>query len=119
MLGAGAAGASTAYSLRKYAEESGTPLNITVFERAAYVGGRSTTVNVFDDPAYPIELGASIFVKVNYNLVNASKELGLNVRSASSQRPRETDEVLGVWDGKQFVFVMEDSASWWNIAKLV
>ncbi|KAL2860773.1 putative prenylcysteine lyase [Aspergillus lucknowensis] len=119
IIGAGAAGASTAYSLRKYAEESGTPLNVTVFERAAYVGGRSTTVNVFDDPAYPIELGASIFVKVNYNLVNASKELGLNVRGASSERPKEAEEVLGVWDGKQFVFAMEDSSSWWNIAKLI
>ncbi|KAL2835016.1 hypothetical protein BDW59DRAFT_136979 [Aspergillus cavernicola] len=119
VIGAGAAGASTAYSLRKYADSLGIPVNITVFERDSYVGGRSTTVNVFDDPAYPIELGASIFVKVNYNLVNASQELGLNVRGASYERPQETNEVLGVWDGEQFVFVMEDSSSWWNIAKLI
>jgi prenylcysteine oxidase/farnesylcysteine lyase len=119
LLGAGAAGASTAYSLRKYAEEQGVQLNITVFERADYVGGRSTTVNVFDDPAYPIELGASIFVEVNYNLVNASRDLGLGVRSAGFERPHEIPEVLGVWDGKEFVFVMEESSSWWNIAKLI
>ncbi|KAL2815529.1 hypothetical protein BJX63DRAFT_389778 [Aspergillus granulosus] len=119
IIGAGAAGASTAYSLRKYAEEQGVQLNITVFERADYIGGRSTTVNVFDDPAYPIELGASIFVEVNYNLVNASKELGLGIRNAGYERPHETAEVLSVWDGKEFVFVMEESSSWWNIAKLI
>ncbi|KAL3453432.1 hypothetical protein BJX65DRAFT_263882 [Aspergillus insuetus] len=119
IIGAGAAGASTAYSLRKYAEKQGVQLNITVFERADYVGGRSTTVNVFDDPAYPIELGASIFVEVNYNLVNASRDLGLGVRNAGYERPHETPEVLGVWDGKEFVFVMEESSSWWNIAKLI
>ncbi|KAL4962405.1 putative prenylcysteine lyase [Aspergillus stella-maris] len=118
IIGAGAAGASTAYNLRKHADSVGIPVNITVFERAPYVGGRSTTVNVFDDPAYPIELGASIFVKVNYNLVNASRELGLNVRGASYERPMEA-ETLGVWDGKDFVFVMEDSGSWWTIAKLL
>ncbi|KKK16375.1 hypothetical protein ARAM_002766 [Aspergillus rambellii] len=119
IIGAGAAGASTAYSLRKNAESSGIPINITVFERASYVGGRSTTVNVFDDPANPVELGASIFVNVNHILVNASKELGLNAQSASDERPRETEDILGVWDGEQFVFVMEDSSSWWNIAKLI
>lgn len=73
---------------------------------------------MFDDPTYPIELGASIFVEVNYNLVNASKELGLNVRGASYERPKES-ETLGVWDGKSFVFVMEDSGSWWDIAKII
>ncbi|KAL4956458.1 Prenylcysteine lyase-domain-containing protein [Aspergillus filifer] len=118
IIGAGAAGASTAYNLRKHADSLGVPVNITVFERAPYVGGRSTTVNVFDDPAYPIELGASIFVEVNYNLINASRELGLNVRGASYERPMEA-ETLGVWDGKDFVFVMEDSGSWWTIAKLL
>ncbi|BCS22247.1 putative prenylcysteine lyase [Aspergillus puulaauensis] len=118
IIGAGAAGASTAYSLRKYADENGIAVNITVLERSSYVGGRSTTVNVFDDPTYPIELGASIFVEVNYNLVNASKELGLNVTGASHERRRES-ETLGVWDGKSFVFVMEDSGSWWDIAKII
>ncbi|KAL4921843.1 hypothetical protein BDW62DRAFT_97478 [Aspergillus aurantiobrunneus] len=119
VIGAGAAGASAAYSLRKYADSLGIPVNITVFEGASYVGGRSTTVNVFDDPAYPIELGASIFVEVNYNLVNASKELGLSVRGASYERPKESAETIGVWDGKSFVFAIEDSASWWNIAKFI
>ncbi|PLB53180.1 putative prenylcysteine lyase [Aspergillus steynii IBT 23096] len=119
VIGAGAAGSSTAYSLRKYADASSTPVDITVFERASYIGGRSTTVNVFGNPAYPIELGASIFVEVNYNLVNASRDLGLVVKSASQARPKESEDVIGVWDGKEFVFRMQDTYSWWNIAKLI
>lgn len=119
VIGAGAAGSSTAYSLRNYADASSTPVDITVFERASYIGGRSTTVNVFGNPAYPVELGASIFVQVNYNLVNASRDLGLGVSSASQSRPRESKDVIGVWDGKEFVFRMQDTYSWWNIAKLI
>ncbi|PYI29718.1 Prenylcysteine oxidase [Aspergillus indologenus CBS 114.80] len=119
VIGAGAAGSSAAYSLRKYADAQHVPVNITVFERSSYVGGRSTTVNVFDHPAYPIELGASIFVSVNYNLVNASRDLGLNARSASYERPRETDDTIGIWDGDQMVFVFKDTSGWWNLAKLL
>jgi prenylcysteine oxidase/farnesylcysteine lyase len=75
-------------------------------------------VNVLDHPAYPVELGASIFVKVNYNLMNASTELGLLVNSADYARPKETDDSIGIWDGKQFVFMLQNS-NWWNIAKLL
>ncbi|KAI9929231.1 hypothetical protein ASPWEDRAFT_149847 [Aspergillus wentii DTO 134E9] len=119
IIGAGAAGSSAAYNLRKYADALQVPVNITVFERESYVGGRSTTVDVFDDPAYPVELGASIFVDVNYNLVNASKELGLLASSASRARPMESEDTIGIWDGEQFVFVLQDTYSWWNIGKLL
>ncbi|KAJ5514005.1 Prenylcysteine oxidase [Penicillium fimorum] len=118
VIGAGAAGSFTAYELRKLADEANIPVDITVYERESYVGGRSTTVNVFDSPAYPIELGASIFVQINYNLVNASRDLGLTVNSADHARPRETDESIGIWDGNQFVFTMKNSYNWWNIGRL-
>lgn len=118
IIGAGAAGSSTAYSLRNSVNEA-APLEITVFERAHYVGGRSTTVNVFDNPSYPVELGASIFVNVNYNLVNATRDLGLSIESASQQRPKESPDSIGIWDGEQFVFVLQDTYSWWNAAKLI
>jgi prenylcysteine oxidase/farnesylcysteine lyase len=104
--------------LRKLADETDTPVDITVFERESYVGGRSTTVDAFDDPAYPIELGASIFVEVNHNLVNASRDLGLNVNSADHARPREAADSIGIWDGSQFVFSLKNSYSWWNIGRL-
>ncbi|KAK0254080.1 hypothetical protein LTR91_006334 [Friedmanniomyces endolithicus] len=71
VAGAGAGGASTAYHLRKFAAASGFAVNITVFERNDYIGGRSTTVDVYDDPMNPVELGASIFVKANHILESA------------------------------------------------
>ncbi|OQE15192.1 hypothetical protein PENFLA_c033G10694 [Penicillium flavigenum] len=118
IIGAGAGGSFAAYQLRKLADEANIPVDITVYERESYVGGRSTTVDVFDDPAYPIELGASIFVQVNYNLVNASRDLGLTVSSADHARPRETEESIGIWDGNKFVFTLKNSYSWWNIGRL-
>ncbi|KAF7718643.1 Uncharacterized protein PECH_008837 [Penicillium ucsense] len=118
IVGAGAGGSFAAYELRKLADEAGITLNVTVFERESYIGGRSTTVNVFDDPAYPIELGASIFVQVNQNLVNASRDLGLSMNAANHGRPRESEDSIGIWDGKQFVFTLKDSYSWWNIGRL-
>ncbi|KAJ5094472.1 Prenylcysteine oxidase [Penicillium angulare] len=118
VIGAGAGGSFAAYELRKLADAANIPVNVTIFERASYIGGRSTTVNAFDDPAYPTELGASIFVEVNQNLMNASRTLGLNVRGAAYERPGETDDSIGIWDGSQFVFTLKDSSSWWNIARL-
>lgn len=82
------------------------------------MGGRSTTVDAFDDPAYPIELGASIFVEVNQILMNASYDLGLFVLGADHARPKQTDDSIGIWDGSKFVFKLQNSSSWWNIAKL-
>jgi len=41
----------------------------------------------------PVELGASIFVDVNKNLVRAAKEFNLDVISL------EGKEQLGIWDG--------------------
>lgn len=117
-IGAGAGGSFAAYELRRLANEAGIPLNISIYERAAYIGGRSTTVDAFDDPAYPIELGASIFVQVNQILVNASRDLGLGVRSADYARPREAAESIGIWDGTKFVFTLKNNYSWWNIGRL-
>ncbi|KAJ5552160.1 Prenylcysteine oxidase [Penicillium frequentans] len=118
VIGAGAGGSFAAYELRKLADASGIPVNVTVFERASYIGGRSTTVDAFDDPAYPIELGASIFVEVNQILMNASYDLGLFVLGADYARPKQTDDTIGIWDGSKFVFTVQDTSSWWNIAKL-
>ncbi|EED20223.1 prenylcysteine lyase, putative [Talaromyces stipitatus ATCC 10500] len=119
IIGAGSAGASTAYYLRKFAELSGVPPNITVFERETYIGGRSTTVDVFDNPSYPVELGASIFVSINHNLMDAAKELGLKISSAGGDRPKDSDKMLGIWDGDSFVYTQGHSLSWWEMAKLL
>jgi prenylcysteine oxidase/farnesylcysteine lyase len=101
-------------------ESLSIPTNITVFERSSYIGGRSTTVNAYDLPSEPVELGASIFVEVNKNLYSAAKEFGLSLKSASEERSQETDPVLGVWDGREFVFTQSTGGYyWWNVAKLL
>ncbi|KAL7619616.1 hypothetical protein AAE478_010157 [Parahypoxylon ruwenzoriense] len=116
IIGAGAAGSSTAYHLRQFAEEVGVPVNITIFEKTARIGGRTLTLDVYDDPDQRVELGASIFVEVNRILFNATKEFGLPVIE-----PGATDEkgLLGIWNGQTFVYTQDDQSSgWWNLAKL-
>ena len=98
---------------------AGVPINITVFEREAYVGGRSTTVNVFDDDSLPIELGASIFVSVNHNLMDAAKDLGLRISGAGGDQPEDSTHMLGIWDGSNFVYMQGHSLGWWDMAKLL
>jgi prenylcysteine oxidase / farnesylcysteine lyase len=102
--------------LQQFASESGLSLNITVFERSSHVGGRSTTVNAYGNPLEPVELGASIFVEANTILKNSSEILGLRPKESSETGP----ELLGIWDGQEFVFKQKDSGwYYWDIAKLL
>ncbi|KAF8465941.1 Prenylcysteine lyase-domain-containing protein [Kalaharituber pfeilii] len=113
VIGAGSGGSSAAYYLRKFAAGKDFELEITVYEKNNYVGGRSTTVNVYDNPEEPVELGASIFVKVNENLLNASKEFGLEYSDNYISR-RQADDALGVYDGQKFIFRQSYDNPWWN-----
>ncbi|TAQ89870.1 hypothetical protein B7494_g1796 [Chlorociboria aeruginascens] len=116
IIGAGAAGSSTAYYLRQFAAESGVPINVTIFERSSYVGGRSTTVNAYGNALEPVELGASIFVDINTILKNSSEKFGLRPRDSET----ENSEVLGIWNGETFVFTQADSEwAWWKTAKIL
>ncbi|KAI9797834.1 MAG: hypothetical protein M1835_006356 [Candelina submexicana] len=120
IIGAGSGGSSAAYYLKRYATGAGINTNITVFERSAYVGGRSTTVNVYNDPSEPVEVGASIFVEVNKNLVAAAEAFGLSIQAPTSVRSQEASDQLGVWNGEKFVFTQSEGGyQWWNIAKLL
>lgn len=124
IIGAGSAGASTAYYLRNYTSHLPLPVNlsITVFERDSYVGGRSTTVNVHDDPSESVELGASIFVKVNQNLVNAAEAFDLRTSSPDTtvySLSRARLPALGIYDGTSMVLTMQNPGSWWENAKLL
>ncbi|KAL9095465.1 MAG: hypothetical protein Q9165_002336 [Trypethelium subeluteriae] len=119
IIGAGAGGTSAAYFLKQYAAEAGTNVKITIFDRNPYIGGRSITVNAWDDSAEPVELGASIFVQVNKNLVNAAKHFnlptdGMSKRTAASRGPE-----LGIWNGEEFVITTSANSDWWNMAKIL
>lgn len=118
MKGAGAGGASAAYHLSKFAAEADIPVNITVFERNEYIGGRSTTVNAYNDPNIPVELGASIFVKVNHILNDAVKEFNLST-SDFIPDAEVPGPALGIWNGELFIVTMNSESSWWDTAKLL
>ncbi|GJC77524.1 farnesylcysteine lyase [Colletotrichum liriopes] len=84
IIGAGAGGSSTAYYLQKFAEAEGLPVNITVFEKTDRIGGRTLTVEAYNNPLEPVELGASIFIEANHILYNASLNFGLPLKAPES-----------------------------------
>jgi len=49
----------------------------------------------------PLELGASIFVDANKNLMRASKEFNLTLTAFEDE-----DSDTGIWDGQEFVLVV-------------
>ncbi|KAK7422081.1 hypothetical protein QQX98_001823 [Neonectria punicea] len=116
IIGAGAAGSSAAYHLQQYAEEEGLSINITIFEKTERIGGRTLTLQAFDDPSQPIELGASIFVEINQILFNASQKFNLPTGDPHEQ---EKGAVTAIWNGKKFVFeTSEGSSWWWDVAQM-
>ncbi|KAK6516657.1 hypothetical protein TWF506_006553 [Arthrobotrys conoides] len=117
VIGAGAAGSSAAYYLKEYAEKHDYRVNITIYERNNYIGGRTTTVHAYDDPEEPVELGGSIFVEVNKNMFDAAKLFGLPIAEFNSGSTDGADE-LGIWDGKNFVITINGGGLWETI-KLV
>ncbi|KAF2204096.1 Prenylcysteine oxidase [Delitschia confertaspora ATCC 74209] len=119
VIGAGAGGSSTAYHLRQYVDSAGINTNITIFERAPYIGGRTTTVNAWSDPKTPIELGGSIFVSVNYILNSAVKEFNLSLSSKENVPKVDNAAELGIWNGNEIILQIEADVSWWEKAKLL
>ncbi|CAN8105579.1 unnamed protein product [Discula destructiva] len=116
IIGAGAAGSSAAYHLSKFAALDGIAVNITIFEKTAHIGGRSLTVDVYDDILEPVELGASIFVQANHILWNATHEFNLGLCDPAGDN---ADRATAVWDGSRFVFeTTYDTSWWWDLAKL-
>lgn len=71
-------------------------MHISIYDRNDYVGGRTTTVNIYDDPSKPAELGGSIFVEVNHIMVNASKDLGLEIK-ALRESDGDSADAFGVY----------------------
>ncbi|KZV76911.1 FAD/NAD(P)-binding domain-containing protein [Peniophora sp. CONT] len=101
IIGAGAAGSSAAFFISKAKERFGMDVEVDVYEQNDYVGGRSTTVYPYDDMTLePVELGASIFVAVNKNMMRASDEFNFTrIKFAA-----DANEQMGIWDGKEFLF---------------
>ncbi|KAF8898344.1 Prenylcysteine lyase-domain-containing protein [Infundibulicybe gibba] len=106
VIGAGAGGSSAAFWISKGKERFGVDIEVDVYERESYVGGRSTVVYPHGDKSLPaIELGASIFADVNKNLQRATDEFGL------TRLPPDSDSELGIWDGENILLSLNGSAS--------
>lgn len=62
----------------------------------------SITVYPYGDPTYaPFELGASIFVDVNKNMMRASKEFNLSLNDFGDEFSD-----TAIWDGSKFVLIV-------------
>ncbi|EJD55206.1 FAD/NAD(P)-binding domain-containing protein [Auricularia subglabra TFB-10046 SS5] len=116
IIGAGAGGTSAAFWLSLSKQRANHTFEIDVYDRSDYVGGRSTTIQPYGNNELPqIELGGSIFVDANKNMVRAATEFGLDFGDSDFNHKHE----LGLWDGQQFVFRTETSgiSSWWGSLK--
>ncbi|KAL4250177.1 prenylcysteine oxidase family protein [Abortiporus biennis] len=119
IIGAGAGGSSAAFWISKAKERFGLDVEVDVYDKNDYIGGRSITVQPYDDPELvPKELGGSIFVKSNKNLWRATDEFGL-------ERTDFGDEATatGIWDGSQFIITVGGGKhfydSWFDSLKVV
>lgn len=115
IIGAGAAGSSAAYHLQAFAQNAGVAVNITIFEKTGRIGGRTLTIDPFGNSSQRVELGASIFIKKNKIMYDAMAEFDLSPRNPDE----DADPTMGIWDGDEFVFTMNDNHSfWWTVARI-
>ncbi|KAG1716771.1 hypothetical protein ID866_369 [Astraeus odoratus] len=118
IIGAGAGGSSAAFWISKAKERFGIDVEIDVYDRASYIGGRSTIVYPYNDTTLSrLELGASIFVDANKNLMRAAKEFNLTLTSFVDEFSN-----TGLWDGGKFDIILDDdtySKSWWTTLKVL
>ncbi|CAB5377150.1 unnamed protein product [Rhizophagus irregularis] len=110
IIGAGAGGSSAAYWISNAFVNSSVKVDTTVYEQSSRIGGRTEIINFERDGiTIPIELGASIFVDVNYHLVENSKKFGLEFINYGEEME---DSKTGIWNGEEFVFEQSSNPYW-------
>lgn len=78
LIGAGAGGSSAAYWISNAFVNSSVKIDTTVYEQSSRIGGRTEIIKFERDGlSIPIELGASLFVDVNYHIIENAKKFGL------------------------------------------
>lgn len=104
IIGAGPSGSSAAFWLSLAKQRYGLDdLEIDVFEKSSYIGGRSTVAYPYDNHDLPaVELGASVFVGSNKNLWRAADEFNLTRIPFKSKAA----EGFGMWDGSNVIFAV-------------
>ncbi|CAB4426785.1 unnamed protein product [Rhizophagus irregularis] len=110
IIGAGAGGSSAAYWISNAFVNSSVKVDTTVYEQSSRIGGRTEIINFERDGiTIPIELGASIFVDVNYHIVENSKKFGLEFINYGEEME---DSKTGIWNGEEFVFEQSSNPYW-------
>ncbi|PPR01603.1 hypothetical protein CVT24_005865 [Panaeolus cyanescens] len=106
VVGAGAGGSSSAFWVSKAMQQStfNTTINIDIYERFSYVGGRSLVTNLPDINPYPYrtptELGAHLFGEQELHLTRASKEFALPLHNTT----RSLDKFY-IWNGGNLITI--------------
>ncbi|WVQ80436.1 hypothetical protein IAT38_002541 [Cryptococcus sp. DSM 104549] len=117
IIGAGASGSAAAFFIaragrvmerRMELEEGNLVGEVVVYEKEGYVGGRSTTIYPGGNTTVkPVELGASIFVGSNLNMIKAANTFNLTLISSDFGN----ENGIGIWDGSSFLYT-STSPSW-------
>jgi prenylcysteine oxidase/farnesylcysteine lyase len=116
IIGAGPAGSSAAYWIGEDANAKGIAINVTIFEKTDRIGGRTLTVDAFNDASIPVELGASIFVGVNSIMNDAVKRYDLSLKDAG----RDEGDITCIWDGENIVYQTTKGTTWlWDAASMI
>ncbi|KAK9719629.1 hypothetical protein K7432_004650 [Basidiobolus ranarum] len=104
IIGAGIGGASTAYFLNELFQQQDVKVDITMFEAEDRVGGRvfSPTFTRPGLPGIPLNMGASLFVSCNYNMMNLTKRFSLPIQEDHGEY--FSDSVTNLWNGKGFIW---------------
>jgi prenylcysteine oxidase/farnesylcysteine lyase len=88
ILGAGAGGSSASYWLKEAFTNTSLNINTTIYEQSSIVGGRAKIIKVvYNGEEINIELGASLFIDVNYNMYNFTKKFGLEFIGNNEEIP--------------------------------
>ncbi|OAV94077.1 hypothetical protein PTTG_02883 [Puccinia triticina 1-1 BBBD Race 1] len=115
IIGGGPAGTSAGFFISRFANASGNAVQVHLFERSDYLGGRSNIIHPFDSSEYPpVEAGASIFVAANKHLHQAVRQFNLTLEPFSTDGQGQD---YAIWDGTEFAFE-SSGKSWWDTIKL-
>jgi len=115
IIGGGMSGTAFAH----YAKKLMPNIKLTIFEATDRLGGRVQSLDVVDGNAtIKIEVGGSIFVKVNYKMEELIQEFKLKKVRRDETWKRENDAKgkyidgqFGIFDGNQYLF----KASSWSL----
>jgi oxygen-dependent protoporphyrinogen oxidase len=94
IIGGGLTGLSAGFYLSKAAQANGTPLQYTIVERNARLGGKVLTETVSEPDHFIVEGGPDSFVAQKPAAIELARELGLGDQLMSSNETRRTVYVL-------------------------